>query len=711
VASTLGCSAGHPLPAQAGRICLACRREQVIARVRAVETSLSEQDVVAAVDAVATHHAVWRSLAAALASDPNALARGAPPVVGRLVTELIARGSTIWAAPRCVVCDRTGHMLTVTDRGGMCKRCAARRNPLACTYCGLVKPVAGRTGEGKPFCEACRRHRQGHRRCGMCGKTASIAVRAHNDEPDICVNCYQLPAAVCHVCGRLRPCTFATSEEPICRRCAPRTTALCARCGHDRPPAVRWDEGPVCDPCYTAALRHRGRCAICGHQRRLIAPPGPEATTCADCAGMPVTHACTGCGLEDKLYEKGRCARCALARRAAELLSGPTGTVPPELTAVFEAICAARTPRSALNWLRKGTAAGILADLAAGRLAATHEALDRHPRRRSADYLRQMLIAGGILAPRDEELARTEQWLAELLTSLTTPEHRRLVHTFSTWRVMRRLRRSAKASSAPRTYTAHARLKIKTAADFLTWLTTRNTTLTDCRQTDIDDWLATGPSACHVHDFLTWTNERGHCHQFAIPSPERHTGAATDPDHRWALVSRLLHDDGLDTVDRVAGCLVLLFGQQQSRIAAMTTDQIIHRDNDDEVFVSFGRHDIPVPQPLGALLLQLIHHGKSHVGVGSPPDSPWLFPGGLPGRPITASRLADRLRTLGIHTQAGRPAALLDLAIQLPAAVLAELLNLHPTTAVKWMHQAGGDWTRYAAEIARTRNHQPCEHP
>jgi hypothetical protein len=220
VASTLGCPAGHPMPARGGRICPACRRDQVIERVAVLETSLSAQDVVAAVDAVATSHAVWRSLAAALTSDPDALARGAPPVVGRLVTELIARGSTTWAPPRCVVCGRTGAALTLTDHGGMCKRCAARRNPLACTHCGLVKPVVGRTGEGKPFCEACRRHRRGHRQCGVCGKTASIAVRARDGEPDICVNCYRLPTAVCQVCRRLRPCTFATSEEPICRRSA-----------------------------------------------------------------------------------------------------------------------------------------------------------------------------------------------------------------------------------------------------------------------------------------------------------------------------------------------------------------------------------------------------------------------------------------------------------------------------------------------------------
>jgi hypothetical protein len=62
---------------------------------------------------------------------------------------------------------------------------------------------------------------------------------------------------------------------------------------------------------------------------------------------------------------------------------------------------------------------------------------------------------------------------------------------------------------------------------------------------------------------------------------------------------------------------------------------------------------------------------------------------------------------LSIRSQAGRRAALVDLAAQLPAAVLADLLNLHPTTAVRWMREAGGDWNGYAAELARTRNHQP----
>jgi hypothetical protein len=695
------------MPTGPDRVCSACRRNQIIGKVAAVDTSLSTQDVAAAVDAVATNHAVLRSLATALGSDSLALTHGAPPAVGRLVAELIARGSTTLRTPTCVICGRSGRPLTATDSGGICARCAARAHPAECVRCGVVKPVAGRTVDRQPICERCRRWERGRRECGRCAKIASIAVRACEGKPDVCVNCYRMPTAVCSGCGRSRECNFAAGDTPICVTCSPRATSPCARCGHDRPPAVRWDDGPLCDPCYTAALRHRGRCAACGIDRRLVAPPGPEATVCADCAGVAVTHACSDCGLEDKLYEKNRCAPCSLRRRATHLLSDGTGQVPAELTGVLEAICAARTPRTALNWLRQGAAADLLAEVATGTLPATHQALDAHPHPRAADYLRHILVAGGALAGRDEELARAERWLEDLLATIDPPDHRRLVQAFGTWRVMRRLRRRAETNPDRQTYTAHAKIRIKAAADFLAWLATRHTALAQTRQADIDDWLITGSNARRVRDFLAWAAEQGRCASFDIPNPQRTTGTATDPDQRWTQVATLLHNDRIATIDRVAGCLLLLFGQQQSRIAAMTTDQITRRGHD--VFIRFGQHDVPVPEPLGALLLQLVADGKSHVGVGSPNNSRWLFPGGMPGRSITAARLAERLRALGIPTQAGRRAALIDLASQLPAAVLADLLNLNPGTAVRWMHQAGGDWTRYAAELARTRNHQPCE--
>ena len=407
----------------------------------AAEGSLTRAAIEAAVDAVAPAGQALRQLALALAADPAALSAGAPPVAGRLAAELIARGSATLTVPGCAACGRTGKPLFRGDGGGVCQRCRAWQRAAACVSCGKVRPAAGHDSAGQPVCEVCRRRDdpQRHRQCGRCGKVAPIAARARDGHPDICVNCYRMPSATCSVCGRRRACSFAATSRPVCPSCSPRATAACARCGQDRPPAARWPEGPVCDPCYTAALRHRGRCASCGRPRRLVTPPGPDADTCADCAGLPVTHACADCGMEDKLYERGRCDRCSLRRRATALLAGPDGQIPAGLTSVLEAICAARNPRSALNWLplsRPGAA--MLADLAAGKLPASHQALDAHPRRRAADFLRSMLTAGGVLPPRDEELARTGQWLAGILQAVEPDAARRLIRAYATWQVMRR---------------------------------------------------------------------------------------------------------------------------------------------------------------------------------------------------------------------------------------------------------------------------------
>jgi integrase len=705
---TARCPAGHKLTSHGlQRPCAGCRRDALIRYVITIDGSLPAGEAAAAVDAVATSPAVLRELAAALAADPDMLRHGAPPVAGRLAAELIARGPATLTLPACARCGRAGIPLYRTPGGGMCKPCTARQITSECAHCGEVKPVVSRDAAGQRICERCRRHDRGHRQCGICGQAASIAVRARGGAPDICVNCYRMPSAVCSVCGKYRECSFAGSGHPVCPSCSPRATARCARCGQDRPPQARWPEGPVCDPCYTAALRHRAPCASCGQLRRLVAPPGPGADTCASCAGQPVTCACTDCGLEDKLYERGRCERCSLRRRTKMLLAGPGGDIPAALLPVFGAICAARVPKSALNWLRRDGGAKILAEVASGTLPAAHQALDAHPRRRAADQLRQVLVAGGVLPPRDEELARTGQWLAGILAAIEPAAGRRLVQAYATWHVMRRLRASAGKAGRPRTYTAHARNNIRAAADFTAWLARRGRPLQQCRQADVDDWLATGPGAGQVRDFLTWAAARGHCMALCVPRPARRSGTAASQDERWALAARLLHDDAIGLTDRAAGCLLLLYGQQLSRIAALTTSQVTSHDG--TVFVRFGRNDVPVPGPLGIILTELIRTGRSHAGTGSPASTPWLFPGGLPGRPITAARLGQRLRALGISAMAGRRAALTDLAAQLPAAVLADLLHLAPGTAVRWMHEAGADWNRYAADLARSRNHQPGE--
>jgi len=679
------------------------RHRQIVAVVLATDPTLSAPQVEAAIAAVAGHPAALRSLAAALTTDPAALMIAAPPVVGRLVEALRAQGATSLPEPSCAVCARVARPLTRSSTGGVCARCRSRELAAPCARCGVIKPVAGRDSERRPVCARCADRPQ--RQCGRCGRTRRIARRAHGDQPDICDGCFQLPEAICAGCGRRRPCGFAGTNTPICTRCAPRRSVTCARCGQDKPPAANRAEGPVCDPCYTAALRHRGVCASCQTERRLVAPTGPDATTCADCAGLAVTHACIDCGLEDKLYERHRCQRCALRRRTGELLRAGGEAIPPELVAVHDAITATATPRTALNWLRNGAGAAVLADLAAGTTPISHAALDAHPRRRGADYLRHVLVAAGVLPARDEPLARLEAWVATLLTGVQQPEHRRLLHAYATWRVLRRLRRRAARNTAGPTPTGYSRTQLLVATRFLAWLDQTGPTLAQCRQRDVDTWLAKGPAGYPVRDFLDWAAEHHHCPALLVPALGRTTGAATEADTRWALIARLLHDDTLELTDRVAGAFLLCYGQQLSRIAVMTTEQV-HR-HDDVVSLRFGAHDLTVPQPLSVLLTDLIDVGRSHhLGVGSPTTSPWLFPGHLPGRPITPARLGERLPALGIRALPGRRATLLQLAAEVPAAVLAELLHLTPATATRWTRDAAGDWSRYAADLASRGDHQ-----
>ncbi|MDT0446553.1 hypothetical protein [Streptomyces johnsoniae] len=107
-----------------------------------------------------------------------------------------------------------------------------------------------------------------------------------------------------------------------------------------------------------------------------------------------------------------------------------------------------------------------------------------------------------------------------------------------------------------------------------------------------------------------------------------------------------------------------------------------------------------MPGPIAELALKQVAARRSHAAIAQT-DSPWLFPGGQPGRPISAWAMGERLRKLGIRLAETRSTALFQLATELPAAILARTLGIHISVAVKWQRAAAGDWGAYAAEISR----------
>ncbi|MDQ3717167.1 MAG: hypothetical protein M3381_14335 [Actinomycetota bacterium] len=380
-------------------------------------------------------------------------------------------------------------------------------------------------------------------------------------------------------------------------------------------------------------------------------------------------------------------------------MSGPDGVVPAGLVGVRDTIAASPAPRKALNWLRRGAGAPILTALARGTMALSHEALDAHDRPRAANHVRQMLVAHGVLAPRDEQLVALELLNAQTVAGIGRPADRKTVAAFATWRVLHRVRRRADHNTNERTAINHARNQVLGATRFLDWLAAHDLTLATCGQGDLDLWLATGGrSRYDVRHFVKWTSERNLSPQLKVPSLRSGPGVVLDAEERWVTIAKLLRAPDIETADRVAGSFVLLYAQPLSRIAVMTVDAVTTTDTD--VSVRFGTKAVVVPDPLATHVTDLITTGRPHhLGIGST-TTRWLFPGHLPGRPITALRLGQRLSAFGIDGRAARRAAQTQLAAEVPAVVLAEMLGIAVGTAVDWVHAAGGDWANYAGITA-----------
>ncbi|WP_202863561.1 hypothetical protein [Ornithinimicrobium avium] len=167
-------------------------------------------------------------------------------------------------------------------------------------------------------------------------------------------------------------------------------------------------------------------------------------------------------------------------------------------------------------------------------------------------------------------------------------------------------------------------------------------------------------------------------------------------DQRWDAVELLLHDPTLRLYTRIAGLFVLLFAQPLSQVVRMRTDQVTLTER--AVQVTF--HTVPVQMPavLDDLLReQLLQRGKS-LYVSR--DTGWLFPGGNPGQHLATENVRSQLVARGIKPYQNRKAALFQLAGDVPAPVLAELIGITESNAASWAKLAGRDWTSYIAERA-----------
>jgi len=477
----------------------------------------------------------------------------------------------------------------------------------------------------------------------------------------------------------------------------------CQRMANQR--RASWPGEQLCCSCFYTAMRTRGICPRCGHNGVLpgLVTDADRQPICLSCAGIPGDFTCRSCRTEGDFYRRGTCARCALRQDLTALIID--GAQRPEAMApIVDALCRVDRPASILSWKRSPRVRELLTGLACGQIPLTHQGLDEAGTDGAVNHLRSLLEHAGILAARDEPLARFESWLRKKLATVTEPVVRGPVEQFATWHHLRRLRRASVPGQNSDAAVRYAKQEITEAIKFLTWLhSAHSRTLATCLQQDVDEWRASGPTTrSKIRNLLAWAKKARLNKSVQITHQQAPPSRALTQEQRLAWLRELLGGDSESLAYRVAGILLLLFAQPLTKIAALPTSAITFADNDARI--SLGQEPIPVPQPFADMLANHINSRPNLRTTGGVATSPWLFPSARPGRHLYPQVIMQRLERLGIDLLGARNTALQSLVVAVPPPLVAELLGYSYDTAQRHAEIAAQPWARYVTKTAVESN-------
>ncbi len=671
----------------------------IIDIVARLDSTIDHAELATVIATLVPQQARRRTLVNQLDTWPDLLtgagAHGSPAVI-KLIEALNARGVVGIVVPPCPFCHRRVPLTRGRDGLRCCKRCWGEAHAKSCARCGQIGMNERRTAEGESLCAACCRTDPNLlEKCSSCGRP-DIPVRRDGDVV-LCKACCTPPLAICSVCGQRKACRHADTDAPRCKNCTDKQrTHVCSDCGRDRPVCRRTDESkPLCRECA-----YKNVCTGC----QCIMPIRARTKTgilCQTCykRNPASQRPCVRCGTVENLYRSKLCSACAWPDVLRRLLTPAGSTMRPDIEPLVTALSTI-DPRTGLNWVARTQTQKVLAGLADTPGPVSHELLDQLTPAGAVEHLRTILIDRAVLPARDELLITLERAVSDRVARVADPAERKILRNFATWHHLRRLRMIADRRRLTRDQVAYACNSLTAAANLLAWLRSRGQCLATCTQDDIDEWL-TSDTFSRARGFVTWAVRGGHAPRgIEIPrfTNEPTREVFSEPDRRWSLVRWLLHDDTIAIADRVAGLLVLLYGQRVTTITHLTTKQVTH--NDDSVQLLLGGRPITVPDFFGSLIKELIADRPARLAEDHD-DGAWLFAGTRREQPLQPRVLLRRLSTIGIPATIGRNTALMELAGEMPAAVISGLLGISIDRATRWTQDTGNTRPGYAVALSQ----------
>ncbi|MCV7192738.1 hypothetical protein H7I02_08005 [Mycolicibacterium brumae] len=104
-----------------------------------------------------------------------------------------------------------------------------------------------------------------------------------------------------------------------------------------------------------------------------------------------------------------------------------------------------------------------------------------------------------------------------------------------------------------------------------------------------------------------------------------------------------------------------------------------------------------MPEPFASQLNYHLHHRPNLRTAGGAIGTAWLFPSSRPGQHLDPQSIMHRLRWLGINLLGSRNTALQELASEIPAPLVADVLGYSDQVTQKHAAEAGNTWAAYAS--------------
>lgn len=327
--------------------------------------------------------------------------------------------------------------------------------------------------------------------------------------------------------------------------------------------------------------------------------------------------------------------------------------------------------------------------------------LDSLPQDAVTRYVREVLVATGVLPRRQEHFAQLELWLDGLLDRLS-PHQARVIRPFAEWHVLRDARRRADRGRYTASSAAGDRTDIRVAVEFLTWLDARKLVLATVAQEDLDLWLTTHPTRhSGVASFIRWTVARRLTSKLVVPPKNKGLPANFLSEYDYdEQLRRRLTDDTLPVEVRIVGALVRLYALPVTCIVELTTDRF-HREEDGAYF-TFDRNPVLLPPKLARLIEQQIAQPGPTSVLRRPSEVGFLLPGRPPSKPRSASEVHALMKQYDLPVLAARNTAMLEAVSELPPIVVSDLFGVSASNAHAWAGFAQDSWADHLAACQET---------